>query len=150
MEYYMTTISSNDIIKLNKIKKELVTIAGYLKVDVEKFELQPVNTQIDSEIFEKFQKKCKERNLQMCTVIETFVRQYLNGRYKLKEEDILKWKDNNSKTSTLNTPINKIVYYRFKDKIKADGYYIRHILSAFIEDYVDNNLVMEFVETNEE
>ena len=125
-------------------------MAGYLKVEVEKFELQPVNTQIDSEIFEKFQKKCKERNLQMCTVIETFARQYINGRYDIKEKDILKWKDNNNKTSTLNTPINKAIYYQFKNKVKDNGYYVRHILSAFIEDYVDNNLIMEFVEENKE
>ena len=88
-------------------------MAGYLKVDVEKFELQPVNTKIDSDIFEKFQIKCKERNLQMCTVIETFARQYVNNRYTLEESNIVKWSNGNGKTSTLNTPINKDVYYKF-------------------------------------
>lgn len=120
-------------------------MAGYLKVDVEKFELQPVNTKIDSDIFEKFQRKCKERNLQMCTVIETFARQYVNNRYILEEGNILKWANGSCKTSTLNTPINKDVYYQFKDKVKADGYYIKHVLSAFIEDYTKNNMIMEFV-----
>lgn len=120
-------------------------MAGYLKVDVEKFELQPVNTKIDSDIFEKFQRKCKERNLQMCTVIETFARQYVNNRYVLEESNIIKWSNGNSKTSTLNTPINKDIYYKFKDKVKADGYYIRHVISAFIEDYTKNDMIMEFV-----
>lgn len=120
-------------------------MAGYLKVDVEKFELQPVNTKIDSDIFEKFQRKCKERNLQMCTIIETFARQYINNRYALEESNIVKWSNNNGKTSTLNTPINKDVYYKFKDKVKADGHYIKHVISAFIEDYTKNDMVMEFV-----
>lgn len=120
-------------------------MAGYIKVETEKFELQPVNTKIDSEIFEKFQKKCKERNLQMCTVIETFARQYVNNRYILEEKDIIKWANGTCKTSTLNTPINKDVYYRFKNKVKADGHYIKHVISAFIEDYTNNDMNMEFV-----
>ena len=32
----------------------------------------------------------------MCTVIETFARQYSKNRYKLDEEDILKWKNDGS------------------------------------------------------
>lgn len=120
-------------------------MAGYIKVETEKFELQPVNTKIDSEIFEKFQKKCKERNLQMCTVIETFARQYVNNRYILEEKDIIKWANGTCETSTLNTPINKDVYYRFKNKVKADGYYIKHVISAFIEDYTNHDMNMEFV-----
>lgn len=120
-------------------------MAGYLKVDAEKLELQPVNTKIDSEIFEKFQRKCKERNLQMCTVIETFARQYVNNKYNLKETDIKKWANSNGDTSTLNTPINKIVYTQFKERVKSDGNYIKHVLSAFIEDYTKNELIMEFV-----
>lgn len=120
-------------------------MAGYLKVDVEKFELQPVNTKIDSDIFEKFQKKCKERNLQMCTVVETFARQYINNRYKLNETDIVKWTSHSGKTSTLNTTMNKVVYSKFKDRVKSDGHYIKHVLSAFIEDYTNNDMIMEFV-----
>ena len=120
-------------------------MAGYIKVRTEKFELQPVNTKINSKIFEMFQKKCKERNLQMCTVIETFARQYINNRYILEERDIIKWSNNKGETSTLNTPINKDVYLQFKDKVKADGHFIKHVLSAFIEDYTNNDMIMEFI-----
>lgn len=120
-------------------------MAGYIKVNAGKLELQAVNTKINSEIFERFQKKCKERNLQMCTVIETFARQYVNNRYELKEADIIKWASNNGEISTLNTPINKTIYNKFKDKVKTDGHYIKHVLSAFIEDYTKNDMIMEFV-----
>lgn len=124
-------------------------MAGYIKVEVEKLETKQINTQVNSEVFEEFQKKCRERNLQMCTVIETFARQYSNNRYKLNEEDILKWKNGLGKTSTLSTPINKEVYNQFKDKVKASGYFVKHILMAFIEDYANKDLIMEF-RTNDE
>lgn len=119
-------------------------MAGYIKVEAEKLETQQINTKVNSEVFERFQIKCRERNLQMCTVIETFARQYANNRYKLDEDDILKWKNNLGNTSTLNTPINKEVYNQFKDKVKANGYFVKHILMAFIEDYANKDLIMEF------
>ena len=119
-------------------------MAGYIKVKVEKLETKQINTQVNSEVFEEFQKKCRERNLQMCTVIETFARQYSKNRYKLNEEDILKWKSDLGKTSTLSTPINKEVYNQFKDEVKANGYFVKHILMAFIEEYANKDLIMEF------
>lgn len=125
-------------------------MAGYLKVNVEKLETQPINTKVDAEILEDFQKKCKERNLQMCTVIETFARQYTNNHYYLNENNILKWKNNGGKISTLNTPINKIVYHQFKNKVKSNKYFIKHVLSAFMEDYVKNDMILEFVKINED
>ena len=119
-------------------------MAGFIKQEVKKLPVQPINTKVNSEIFEEFQKKCKERNLQMCTVIETFARQYANNRYDLKEENILKWKDDCGDTSILSTPINKEVYNQFKDVVKANGYFVRHILMAFIEDYANKDFIMEF------
>lgn len=124
-------------------------MAGYIKVEVEKLETKQINTQINSEVFEEFQRKCRERNLQMCTVIETFARQYSKNRYKLDREDILKWKNNFGKTSTLSTPINKEVYNQFKDNVKANGYFVKHVLMAFIEDYANKDLIMEFRTSDE-
>lgn len=120
-------------------------MAGYLKVNVKKLEVQPINTKVNSEILEEFQKKCKERNLQMCTVIETFARQYANGRYYLDTDDILKWKNDNGETSTINTPVNKDVYIKFKNAVKSQGFFVKHVLSAFIEDYAKSEMVFELV-----
>lgn len=120
-------------------------MAGYIKIETEKFELQPINTTIDTEIFEEFQKKLKQQNIPMNVVITVFVEQYLNGRYKLNEKDILKWEGGGCKISRLSTQINKDLYIQFKDKVKSDGHYIRQVLSAFIEDYANNDLVMEFI-----
>lgn len=124
-------------------------MAGYIKVEVEKLKQKQINTKVNAEVFEEFQKKCRERNLQMCTVIETFARQYSNNRYKLNEEDILKWKDDFGKTSILSTPINKEVYNQFKDEVKENGYFVKYVLMAFIEDYANKDLIMEFRASNE-
>lgn len=123
-------------------------MAGFIKLEVEKLPVQPINTKISSEIFEEFQKKCKQQNIPMNVMIEAFARQYANGRYQLNEEDIVKWKDYNGKTSVLNTPINKTVYYDFKNRVKANRYFVKHVLSAFIEDYAKNDFVLEFVESD--
>jgi hypothetical protein len=125
-------------------------MAGYIKLEVEKLETQQINLKINADIFEGFQKKCKMRNLQMCTVIETFARQYANNNYSLNKEDILKWKNDIGETSTLNTPINKEVYYKFKDKVKYNKYYVKHVISAFVEDYAENDYVLEFVQLKKE
>ena len=124
-------------------------MAGYIKVEVKKLETKQINTKVNAEVFEEFQKKCRERNLQMCTVIETFARQYSKNRYKLNEEDILKWKKDFGETSILSTPINKEVYNQFKDEVKENGYFVKHVLMAFIEDYANKDLIMEFRASNE-
>ena len=59
-------------------------MAGYIKVEVEKLATKQINTQVNSEVFEEFQRKCRERNLQMCTVIETFARQLNYSLKKIK------------------------------------------------------------------
>lgn len=124
-------------------------MAGYIKLEVEKLETQQINLKINAEIFEEFQKKCKMRNLQMCTVIEAFTRQYANGKYNLNEENIVKWKNDEGEMSTLNTPVNKEVYVKFKDKVKENKLFVKHVISAFIEDYANNDYVLELVRLDE-
>ena len=100
--------------------------------------------QINKEIFYDFKVKCKERGLPLNVVIEVFMRQYGNRRYPLERMDILRWKEDNGETETLNSTFNKEVYDKFKDVVKDDGYFIKHVISAFVEDYVKNDLIMEF------
>lgn len=123
-------------------------MAGFIKLDVEKLPTQAINQKISSEIFEEFQKRCKQQNIPMNVIIETFARQYSEGRYYLDTGDILKWKEYDGKTSVLNTPINKEVYTKFKSIVKANGFFVKNVLSAFIEDYGNKDLVMEFVKVD--
>ena len=119
-------------------------MAGFIKVEAKKMPTKALNMQINKEIFYEFKVKCKERGLPLNIAIEVFMRQYGNGRYHLDEENILKWKDDNGETETLNSTFNKEVYEKFKDTVKDNGYFIKHIIAAFVEDYVENDLIMEY------
>lgn len=120
-------------------------MAGFIKVDVKKLPTQSLNTQINKEIFYNFKVKCKQRGLPLNIVIEVFMNQYANRRYKLRETDIIRWKEDSGETETLNSTFNKEIYTKFKDVVKNDGYFVKHVVSAFIEDYVNNDLTMEFL-----
>ena len=120
-------------------------MAGYLKVQVEKFEVQSINLMVNAEILNDFQRKLKQQNLMMNTVLTAFCRQYVKGNYVLNETDILRWENNNDETRMLNTTVDKEVYIKFKSKVKSEGYFLRYVLSAFIEDYNKNDLYLEFI-----
>ena len=119
-------------------------MAGFIKVDAKKLPTKALNMQINKEIFYKFKVKCKERGLPLNVVIEVFMRQYANRKYQLDEESILRWREDNGETETLNSTFNKEVYDKFKDAVKYDGLFIKHVISAFVEDYVERDLIMEY------
>lgn len=125
-------------------------MAGYIRAEAERLPTKAMNLQVNKNILNDFKVKCKERGLVLNNVIEVFIRQYGNGRYYLDRENILKWKDDNIKTETLNCTVDKEAYNKFKYIVKNDKLYIRHVISAFIEDYVENNLTLEFVKQNKE
>lgn len=120
-------------------------MAGFIKVEAKKLPTQALNTQINKEVFYNFKVKCKERGLPLNIVIEVFMNQYANRKYILNKEDVIKWKNNDEETETLNTTFNKDIYNRFKNAVKEDKFFVKHVLTAFIEDYVKNDYVMEFV-----
>ena len=119
-------------------------MAGFIKVEAKKLPTKVLNMQINKEIFYEFKVKCKERGLPLNIVIEVFMNQYAKGKYELDKEKILRWKDNSGETETLNSTFNKDVYDRFKDTVKGNRLFIKHVIAAFVEDYVNNDLTMEF------
>ena len=120
-------------------------MAGYIRAEAERLPTKAMNLQVNKNILHDFRVKCKERGLVLNNVIEVFVRQYGNHRYDLSRENILKWKDDNVKTETLNCMVDKEAYDKFKKIVKDDKMYVRHVISAFIEDYVNNDMILEFV-----
>lgn len=119
-------------------------MAGFIKVEAQKLPTKALNMQINNDIFYDFKVKCKERGLPLNIAIEVFMRQYANRKYDLSEENILKWKEDCGETETLNSTFNKEIYDRFKDTVKRDGYFVKHVITAFVEDYVKNDLIMEY------
>lgn len=122
-------------------------MGGFIKRNVvQRVEVTALNTKINKEVFDAFKDRCKEAGYPMNVVLETFMQQYANGRFYLEDRDILKWKGDVSAVDTLNTTFNKEIYASFKYACKYDGFFIKHVVTAFMEKFASGSLVMEYVD----
>jgi hypothetical protein len=65
----------------------------------------------------------------------------------------MKFKNDEKEVGSLNTTFNKEVYTNFKSACKNNGYFLKHVITAFMEKFATGNLVLEYVvieETKEE
>lgn len=124
-------------------------MGGFIKRDVQRVETTALNQKINKEVFDNFKDYCKELGYPMNVVLETFMQQYANGRFKLKSNDILKFKNDGKPVDTLNTTFNKEIYTNFKSACKIKGFFVKHVITAFMERYASRSLIMEFVDTTE-
>ncbi len=121
--------------------------------NVARAETTALNTKVNKEVFEAFKDYCAYLGYSMNVVLETFMRQYASGRFKLEDNDIMKFKDDGQEVATLNTTFNKEIYLKFKLTCKDNGYFVRHVVTAFMEKFANRDLVLEYVnitEMNEE
>lgn len=112
--------------------------------NVSRVENTPLNTKVNKEIFESFKDYCSYLGYPMNVVLETFMRQYANGRFKLNEKDIIKFKNDGKDVATLNTTFNKEIYLNFKSACKGNGYFVRHVVTAFMEKFASQEFVLEY------
>lgn len=117
--------------------------------NVKRVETTGLNTKVDKETFQNFKDRCAYLGYPMNVVLETFMQQYANGRYKIEEENILKWKRYDLEVDTLNSTFNKEIYLSFKDACKKDKYYVKHVVTAFMEDFARGNIMLEYVNVAE-
>lgn len=103
-----------------------------------------LNTKVNKEVFDKFKDCCKEQGYPLNVLLETFMRQYANGRFKIDADDILKFKNDKTKVSTLNTTFNEEIYLDFKVACKSRGFFVKHVVTAFMEIYANQDLIMEY------
>lgn len=118
--------------------------------NVMRAEVKPLNTKVNKDVFESFKDFCAYLGYPMNVVLETFMRQYANGRFKLDENDIMKFKDDGKEVSTLNTTFNKEIYESFKLACKGNGFFVKHVVTAFMEKFASKKLILEYVEIMEE
>ena len=79
-------------------------------------------------------------------MLETFMRQYSSGNFHLSEEDIMKFKNDGKEVDTLNTTFNKEIYLNFKSACKNNGYFVKHVIAAFMEKYAERNIVLSYID----
>ncbi len=124
-------------------------MGGFIKRDTQRVETTALNQKVNKEVFDNFKDVCKEQGYPMNVVLETFMQQYANGRFNLNENDILKFKNDGKPVDTLNTTFNKEIYTNFKSACKMRGYFVKHVVIAFMEKYASRNLIMEYVDVTE-
>ena len=124
-------------------------MGGFIKRDVKRVETTALNQKINKEVFDAFKDYCKELGYPMNVMLETFMQQYANGRFNIKAEDILRFKDDKSEVDTLNTTFNKEIYLNFKSTCKGNGYFVKHVITAFMEKFASRKFIMEYVAVEE-
>lgn len=117
--------------------------------NVQRAETKPLNTKVNKEVFESFKDYCAYLGYSMNVVLETFMRQYANGRFKLDENDIMKFKNDGKELDTLNTTFNKEIYLNFKSACKGNGYFVKHVVTAFMEKIASEEYILEYVNVEE-
>lgn len=112
--------------------------------DMKRAKTTALNTKVNKETFEAFKDHCAYLGYPMNVVLETFMRQYANGRFKLDADDITKFKNDGKEVDTLNTTFNKEIYLEFKTVCKANGYFVKHVIIAFMEKFASREYVLEY------
>ena len=125
-------------------------MGGFIKRDVERVETQALNTKVNKKVFDAFKDCCKRQGYPLNVMLESFMRQYADGDFKLNTNDIMKFKDDGAEVSTLNTTFNKEIYLNFKSACKMRGYFVRHVITAFMEKYTSGNFILEYKDISKE
>lgn len=120
-------------------------MGGFIKIDAKRVEVKALNTKINKEIFDEFKIQCKTFGYPMNILIEVFMQQYANERFHIEKEDVLKWKNSDYEVDTLNTTFNKEIYLAFKSRCKENGFFVKHVITAFMKEFTNEKLVMEYV-----
>lgn len=120
-------------------------MGGYIKRDVERVEVKALNTKVNKEAFDAFKDCCKKQGYPLNIMLETFMRQYASGNFYLEDKDVMKFKNDGKEEDTLNTTFNKEIYLSFKSACKVKGYFVKHVVAAFMEKYAEENFVLEYV-----
>lgn len=112
--------------------------------NAQRVETKALNTKVNKKVFDRFKDCCKEDGYALNVMLETFMRQYTNGRFKIDAEDILKFKNDGAELDTLNTTFNKEIYLDFKTVCKNNGFFVKHVVTAFMEIYVTRSFILEY------
>lgn len=113
--------------------------------NVSRAETTALNTKVNKDIFESFKDYCAYLGYPMNVVLESFMRQYANGRFKLDGNEILKFKNDGKEVDTLNTTFNKEIYLDFKSACKGNGYFVKHVIMAFMEKFATKEFILEYI-----
>jgi antitoxin component of RelBE/YafQ-DinJ toxin-antitoxin module len=119
-------------------------MGGFIRSDAERVETKQINTLINKEICEDFKDLCKVMGYPINVMVEIFMRQFVDGKFPVELD---KAKELNKKAEykvTLNTTVSLEIYNNFKDYCKEIGYPLNAILASFMNQFVNEDYVLEF------
>ena len=114
--------------------------------NVKRVKTTGLNTKVNKEVFKNFKDYCAYLGYPMNVVLETFMQQYANKRLDFSNEDILKFKNDGAEVDTLNTTFNKEIYDCFKVTCKDNGYFVKHVITAFMEKFANRSFILEYTD----
>ena len=119
--------------------------------------VQLLNQQINKEVLDNFKDYCIELRYPMNILLEIFMQQYNNGKFDMTYEEVIKWREDDSETVTLNTTLNKDIYTKFKSKCEYNGkvqcgkkYAMKYVITAFMVRILNGEYALEFVELKQD
>lgn len=113
-----------------------------------RLETKILNTDVNKEVYDSFKDYCRVHGYPMNMVLEIFMRQYVDGKFKVSSNDILKWKEDNSEKDLFGTSVNKEIYLQFKSACKTNGYFVKYVITAFMEKLLSGKFVLEYIEVD--
>ena len=119
-----------------------------IKRDIERTETISVGQNINKEVLDEFKDYCKLLGYPMNVILETFMLQYADDRFSIPVEEIRKWKNGAYEVDQLSTTFNRALYAKFKRVCRDKGFYVKYVITAFMEKFSTRSLRMEFVDIN--
>ena len=103
---------------------------AYMKSTGEPVSRTLFTASINPELYDPLRDKCRAEGIQISTILECFMRQYVNEEFpfQLVQNYI-------GPTVTLGTTVNKEIVDAFKRKCKSEGNTIKIVLESFITLY---------------
>ncbi len=111
---------------------------------VQREKTSSLHMDINENVFTEFKDSLAKYGYPMNVMLEIFMRQYVLGRIRLKNENIQKFKYDNGKTALLRTPVNQKVRENYFNYCRERKLPTKVPIMAFMKEYAEGKFTPEF------
>jgi DNA-directed RNA polymerase subunit RPC12/RpoP len=119
-------------------------MSGHIRRDIERIEIMVVNQQMNKAVVEKFKDYCKLLGYPTNIVLETFMLQYADDRFSIPAEEIRKWEQEVHEIDVVGTTVSKDIYIKFRQACRDNGFYVKYVITAFMEKFSTRTVRMGY------
>lgn len=124
-------------------------MGGFIRSNVEREETSTLNTAVNTEINEKFKSYCKRYGYPLNVIVETFMKQFMDGKITIGIDEAVELSKNAKDKSSFSTSINAKVHRDFKVYCKENGFKINGAITVFMNKFSDGKFAVELVELDD-